>query len=101
MTRLRFCPGSSFLVFRCFDLVQILLGKIAVADFSIRRAESWIAGRFGARAEQNHVLAAGVVELVKLPRGYCYQHARIERARRRVGKMKRTLALNAVKLLIC
>ena len=100
MTRLRFCPGSDFLVFRRFDLVQILLGKVAVADFSIRRAESWIAGRFRTRAEQNHVLAAGVVELIKLPCGYRYQHAGIERPRRGVGKMKRALALDAVKLLI-
>src|SRR6266850_1588312 len=100
MPWLRFSPGSGFLVFGRCDLIQILFGKIAVADFSIRRTESWIAGRFGARAEQNHVLAAGVVELVKLPRGYGYQHARIERARRRVGKVKRALALDTIKLLV-
>src|SRR5258705_9447618 len=93
MPRLRFSPGSGFLAFGRCDLVQILFGKIAVADFSIRRTESWIAGRFRTRAEQNHVLAAGVVELIKLPRGYGYQHPRIERAGRGVGKMKRTLAL--------
>src|SRR6266576_2286268 len=100
MPRLRFSPGSGFLVFGRFDLVQILFGKIAVTDFPIRRAESWIAGRFRARAEQDHVFAAGVVELVKLPRGYGYQHAGIECPRRGVGKMKRALALDAVKLLI-
>ncbi len=100
MARLRFSPGSGFLVFGRFDLVQILFGKIAVADFPIRRAESWIAGRFRTRAEQDHVFAAGVVELIKLPRGYGYQHPGIERPRRGVGKMKRALALDAVKLLI-
>src|SRR6266850_3064077 len=101
MPWLRFSPGSGFLVFGRFYLVQILFGKIAVADFSIRRAESWIAGRFRARTEQDHVFAAGVVELIKLPRGYRYQHAGIERARRRVGKVKRALPLDIIKLLIC
>src|SRR5262245_41568957 len=96
----RFSPSSGFLVFRRFDLVQIMFGKIAVTDFSIRRAKSWIAGRLGARAEQNHVFAAGIVELVKLPCGYRDQHTGVERPRRGVGKMKGALALDAVKLLI-
>src|SRR5438105_11617764 len=100
MPRLRFSPGSGFLVFRRFDLVQILFGEIAVADFSIRRAKSWIASRFRARAEQDHVLAAGVVELIKLACGYRHQHAGIERPRRGIGKMKRALSLDAAKLLI-
>src|SRR5258705_699948 len=100
MPRLRFSPGSGFFVFGRFDLIQILFSKIAVADFSIRRAESWIAGRFRTRAEQNHVLAAGVVELIKLPRGYGDQHPGIERPRRRIGKVKRALDLDAIKLLI-
>ena len=97
---LGFLPGPGFLLLRRFYLVEIVLGEVAVTDFSVIHAEARIAGRFGAGAEQDHVFVAGIVELIELAGWYGHQHAGIERARRRIGKMKRALALDAVKLLV-
>ena len=97
---LRLLPRPDFLFFRRFDFVQLLEREVAVADFLVGGAKTGIARRFGARAEQDHVFIAGVVELIKLSRWNSHEHAGIERARRRVGKMKRALALDAVELLV-
>src|SRR6185436_18465921 len=82
----RFKTRLRLLLLRCCDLVEISFGKITVPNLVSRRAEPRITGRFSARAEENHVLASGIVELVKLARRNGHQHARIERARGSVGK---------------
>src|SRR5690349_24951418 len=94
----RFKTRLRLLLLRCCDLVEISFGKIAVPNFIPRCAEPRIAGRFRARAEENHVLASGIVELVKLARRNGHQHPRIECPRGSVGKMKRALGLERNKI---
>ena len=100
MNSLRLGARPGLFIFRRFDFIQVLLGKIAVPDFLVFGTESGIPGRLSARAEQNHVFITRIVELIQLTGGNSHEHTGVKSPRRRIGKVKGALSLDAIELLI-
>ena len=93
-------PGLSLFFLGRLDLIEISQRVVADGHHLIVAGKAWLGGGLGPRAQKDHVLVAGVVELIELAGGNRHQHAGIESPRRAVGEMKCALSFNAVELLV-
>src|SRR4029453_18877575 len=96
----RIRPGPGFFFLWCLDFVEVPQRVVTDGHHLVVAGKTWLGGGFGPRAQKNHVLIAGIVELIELARGDRHQHTGCELARRAVGEMKCALSFNAVKLLV-